>query len=182
LIEYINLVYTDLVTPSQEDVQSMVVSLFTVNAGLERARRQRQGAATLSLLQVIANGEGMRPSEIADLQLVHPSLITRRVRDLEDAGYVAVTTNPSDGRSFLVAITPAGSDELSRLTQFGLDRFGQFVADWEPGEVRMLTALLEKLHMCMGKVNEIEKPGVSRRPHHRRRDTTGPPTIRGEGA
>lgn|GEM_PF-950892 len=182
MLESIKFPYTHLVTPSQEDVQAMVVSLFKVNAKLERARRHRHGAATLSILQVIARGAGIRPSEIADLQLVHPSLITRRVRDLEDAGYVDVTTNPADGRSFLVAITPAGLEELSRLTQFGLDRFGQFVADWAPGEVRMLTALLEKLERCMGKANEIKKPGISRRSHQRRRDTTAPPTIRGDEA
>jgi hypothetical protein len=66
-------------------VQSMVVALFTLTAGLERARRQKKAAGALSLLQVITGRDGIRPSEIADLQLVHPSLVTRQVRELEDA-------------------------------------------------------------------------------------------------
>ncbi|MGC1184485.1 MAG: MarR family transcriptional regulator [Candidatus Dormiibacterota bacterium] len=151
--------------PSKADVQSMVAALFTVNAGLERARRQRKGASTLSLLQLIANGEPVRPSEIADLQVVHPSLITRRVRELEDAGYVGVSTNPKDARSLLVRITPAGIDELDRLTRVGLDRFGGFVAGWDPGEVRMLGSLLTRLHADMAAANERDKlAGGSHRP------------------
>jgi DNA-binding MarR family transcriptional regulator len=126
-------------------VQSMVAALFKMNAGIERARRQRKGAGTLSLLQVIAGREAIRPSEIADLQRVHPSLVTRQIRELADAGYVQVTADPADGRSYLVALAPAGTDELLRLTQVGLDRFALFVADWEPGDVQMLAVLLEKL-------------------------------------
>lgn len=126
-------------------MQSMVAALFKMNAGIERARRQRKGAGMLSLLQVIAGREAIRPSEIADLQRVHPSLVTRQIRELEDAGYVQVTADPADGRSYLVVLAPAGADELLRLTQVGLDRFALFVADWEPGDVRMLAVLLEKL-------------------------------------
>src|ERR1017187_9759380 len=113
--------------PARDEVQSMVVALFTLTAGLERARRQKKAAGALSLLQV-----------------VHPSLVTRQVRELEDAGYAQVTGDPADGRSWLVALTPAGQDEMRRLQQVGLDRFALFVADWEPGEVRALTALLDK--------------------------------------
>lgn len=156
--------------PSKADVQSMAAALFTVNAGLERARRQRKGASTLTLLQVIANGEPVRPSEIADLQVVHPSLITRRVRELEDAGYVEVSTNPKDARSFLVRITPAGIDELDRLTRVGLDRFGRFVASWEPGEVRMLGSLLTRLHADMVVLNQREKLAAGGHRHLRTRD------------
>ena len=109
-------------------MQSMVVALFTLAAGLERARRQKKAAGALSLLQVIAGRDGIRPSDIADLQLVHPSLITRQVRELEEAGYAQVTGDPADGRSWLVALTPAGQDEMRRLQQVGLDRFALFVA------------------------------------------------------
>ena len=131
--------------PSKADVNAMVAALFTLTAGMDRARRQRKAAGTLSLLQLIADRGAIRPSQIADLQEVHPSLVTRQVRDLEDAGHVQVAADPADGRSCLVTLTPAGGGELKRLTRAGLDRFGLFVADWQPGDVRMLTALLDKL-------------------------------------
>ena len=135
----------------------MVVALFALNAGIERARRERKGASALSLLQVIASGEATRPSEIAARQRVHQSLVTRQVREMEDAGYVSVTANPADGRSCLVELTPAGAAELGRLTKIGLERFGLFVKEWEPSDVRTLTALLEKLQRSMALVNAPER-------------------------
>jgi DNA-binding MarR family transcriptional regulator len=123
----------------------MVIALFTVNAGLDRARRRSNGASTLSVLQVLAGREGIRPSAIAEQLGVHPSLVTRQVQELEDAGYVDVTVDPVDARSLRVTLTRSGSREQQRLVQIGLDRFASFVADWEPDEVRTLTALLEKL-------------------------------------
>lgn len=57
----------------------MVSALFTLKAGLNRARRQRKDAGTLSLLKVIADHDGIRPSEITDLQQVHPLLVTRQI-------------------------------------------------------------------------------------------------------
>lgn len=131
--------------PDRNDVQSMVIALFTLIASMDRAARQSAGASTLSLLQAVASRDAIRPSEIAGLQHVHPSLVTRQVRDLEDKGYAQVTADPADGRSCLVTLTPAGADEMARLRQAGVDRFAAFVADWEPEEVRTLTVLLEKL-------------------------------------
>ena len=143
--------------PSKADVHAMVAALFTLTAGMERARRQRKAAGTLSLLQLVADRQPIRPSEIAEVQDVHPSLVTRQVRELEDAGHVQVAADPADGRSCLVTLTPAGAGELQRLTQVGLDRFALFVADWSPGDVRMLTTLLDKLRNSITAVAEQEQ-------------------------
>jgi len=157
---------------ARDDVQALVVTLFALVARLERARRQRKAAGALSLLQVIADRDGIRPSDIADLQLVHPSLVTRQVRELEDAGLARVTQDPQDGRSWLVRLTPAGQQEMGRLQQVGLDRFALFVAGWEPGEVQALTALLGKLTTSMDDVAEPAQRQTARpalRGHGRRR-------------
>src|ERR1017187_566419 len=83
--------------PSRDDVQARVVALFTTNARLDRAKRRGKGASTLSALQGLAGRNGVRPSEIAEVLQVHPSLITRQVQELEEAGYAEVTVNPADG-------------------------------------------------------------------------------------
>jgi len=64
-----------------------------------------------------------------------------------------------------VTLTPAGAGEPQRLTQAGLDRFALFVADWQPGDVRMLTALLDKLRNSIAAVaaREQEQRPVGRR-------------------
>jgi DNA-binding MarR family transcriptional regulator len=143
--------------PSKSDVNALVAALFTLTAGMERARRQRKAAGTLSLLQLLADRGAIRPSDIADAQDVHPSLVTRQVRELEDAGQVQVAADPADGRSCLVTLTPAGAGELNRLTQVGLDRFASFVADWQPEDVRTLTALLDKLRNSIAAVAAQEQ-------------------------
>ncbi len=141
----------------------MVTALFVTNAALDRARRQRRGASTLSLLQVVAADPGIRPSEIATARDVHPSQVTRQVRELEGIGLVQVRADSADRRSCQVTLTSSGVDELHRLTEVGLDRFASFVADWEPEEVRMLTSLLEKLERSKAEVATHRRPPAGRR-------------------
>jgi DNA-binding MarR family transcriptional regulator len=150
------------VNASRDEVRAMVTALFMTNAALDRARRQKKGASTLSLLQVIAVTQGIRPSEIATAQDVHPSQVTRQVRELERLGLVQITADAADGRSCRVTLTSAGSGELRALTEEGLDRFGLFVADWEAEEVRMLASLLQKLEASKAAVAARERPPSGR--------------------
>jgi DNA-binding MarR family transcriptional regulator len=156
--------------PSRTDVERMVAALFTMNAGLDRARRRSKGASTLSLLQLLAGDDGLRPSDLAEQLGVHPSLITRQIQELEDAGFVRVSANPDDARSLLVSLTPTGVAEQRRLREVGLDRFALFVADWTPEEVRTLAELLEKLERSKAAVATQERsPAARPRPHTTRR-------------
>src|ERR1700722_6137744 len=141
----------------------MVTALFVTNAALDRARRQRKGASTLSLLQLIASVPGIRPADIATAQGVHPSQITRQVRELDSQGLVHVTPDPPGKRSCHVTLPTAGSDELHSLTEEGLDRFASFVADWEPEEVQMLTSLLQKLEESKAAAAARQRPPPGRR-------------------
>jgi|SRR5580658_2308255 DNA-binding MarR family transcriptional regulator len=150
------------VKASRDDVRAMVTALFLTNAALDRARHQKKGAATLSLLQVVAATPGVRPSDIAGTLGVHPSQVTRQVRDLESLGHLQVTADSADRRSCRVMLTPAGSDELHALTEEGLDRFASFVADWEPEEVRTLTALLHKLEESKAAAAARQRPPPGR--------------------
>ena len=93
------------VKASRDDVRAMVTALFVTNAALDRARRQKKGAGTLSLLQVVAAAPGIRPLEIASAQDVHPSQVTRQVRELESLGLVQVTADMADKRSCRVTLT-----------------------------------------------------------------------------
>src|ERR1700728_5002665 len=104
------------VKASRDDVRAMVTALFVTNAGLDRARRQKKGASTLSLLQVIAATPGIRPSEIASAPDVHPSQVTRQVRELESLGLVQVTADTGEKRSSEETLTSAGFRELQSLT------------------------------------------------------------------
>jgi DNA-binding MarR family transcriptional regulator len=162
------------VKASRDDVRAMVTALFVTNAALDRARRQKKGASTLSLLQIVAASPEIRPSEIASAQDVHPSQVTRQVRELESLGLVQVTADTADRRSCRVTLTSAGSDELQALTEEGLDRFALFVADWEPEEVRMLTSLLQKLEESKAAAAARQRPPPGR---HWARPAIPPPGL-----
>jgi DNA-binding MarR family transcriptional regulator len=131
--------------PNSEDVRQMVQALFTLTGGLERARRRIPGASTLSVLQIIAAHDKIRPSELAAELGLHQSTITRQIQSLEDNGQVALIADTHDRRSCTITLTEAGWNEVRRLTQIGLERFATFVADWDAEEVRTLTRLLIKL-------------------------------------
>lgn len=160
--------------PTREDVQELVVALFTVAAGMERARRRIRTANALAVLQIVASGR-VRPSDIAIALGVHQSSITRQVRALEQAGQVRLAADPGDGRAYFVNLTDAGRDELGRLTELGLDRFAAFVADWDAEEVRTLARLLTRLEHSKAALTQPERPtgGPQRR---------GPTDHRGDAA
>jgi DNA-binding MarR family transcriptional regulator len=155
--------------PTRQDVEHLVAALFAVTSGLERARRQIPDAAALSVLQVLAWAERntpaqqIRPKDIASALGVHRSAVTHQLQALEEAGQVTLTVDPADRRSWFVALTDTGRQELERLTTIGLDRFASFVADWDAQEVRTLTRLLVKFDASKGEVGRRAPPSRARR-------------------
>jgi DNA-binding MarR family transcriptional regulator len=84
------------------------------------ARRLRQEAAadlsptqSAALATIDVHGP-LTPSELAARERVQRPTMTRLLGRLEEGGLVARTPDPQDGRSSLVAITPAGRELLDR--------------------------------------------------------------------
>jgi DNA-binding MarR family transcriptional regulator len=156
-------------TPTRQDVEQLVAALFAVTSGLDRARRQIPDAAALSVLQVLAWAERQEPAQqvhpkqIAAALGVHRSAVTHQLQALEEDGQVTLTVDPADRRSWFVALTDTGRQELDRLTTIGLDRFASFVADWDAQEVRTLTRLLAKFDAAKAEVGRRAPPSRARR-------------------
>jgi DNA-binding MarR family transcriptional regulator len=85
------------------------------------ARRLRQEAGgglspTLSAaLASIDNHGPLTPSELAARERIKRPTATRLIASLEQDGLVARTSDPSDGRSSLIATTPEGRDLMRTL-------------------------------------------------------------------
>ena len=84
------------------------------------ARRLRQEAGeelspsqTAALATIDRHGP-LTPSELAVRERIQRPTVTRIVALLEQRGLVQRTRDPQDGRSSLVALTPAGRDLLAR--------------------------------------------------------------------
>jgi DNA-binding MarR family transcriptional regulator len=156
-------------TPTRQDVEQLVAALFAVTSGLERARRQIPDAAALSVLQVLAWAarqeptQEIRPKDIAAALGVHRSAVTHQLQALEEDGQVTLSVDPADRRSWFVALTETGRQELDRLTTIGLNRFASFVADWDAQEVRTLTRLLAKFDASKAEVGRRAPPSRARR-------------------
>jgi DNA-binding MarR family transcriptional regulator len=85
------------------------------------ARRLRQEARTdlsptlSAALATIARYGPLTPSELAVRERVQRPTATRLLARLEAPGLVTRTADPDDGRSFLVAVTPAGEALLAQI-------------------------------------------------------------------
>jgi DNA-binding MarR family transcriptional regulator len=84
------------------------------------ARRLRQEAGeelspsqTAALATIDRHGP-LTPSELAARERIQRPTVTRVVARLEEAGLVQRTRDPQDGRSSLVALSPAGRELLAR--------------------------------------------------------------------
>jgi DNA-binding MarR family transcriptional regulator len=84
-----------------------------------RRLRQEAGAdlspTLLAALGTISRHGPLTPSELADRENIQRPTATRLLGRLEEPGYVARTPDPHDGRSALVAVTPAGQALLEDL-------------------------------------------------------------------
>jgi len=162
------------VTTSRWDaVAAMWLSLMRVSANVQRARRKRTGAAAMTLLQAVADAGPVRPSELAAHLGVTRASVTVQVRELGAAGSLELTPDPQDGRSVLIAVTPAGLDRLTALNERGVQRFTRFTAGWDVADIRELGRLLDKLEASIAEAVRDEPP-VTAAPWRRSRGAPDP--------
>ncbi|WP_194912513.1 MarR family winged helix-turn-helix transcriptional regulator [Catenulispora rubra] len=136
------------------------------------ARHVRRGTeqnpadeTTMRVLALAAQRDGARPSEVAVmLDVAHPS-VTRHVKRLEEAGYVRIEADPSDGRSYLIHPTATGSALLEDFRLRLVARFTPVLEGWDPAEVDSLTAALARLNDAMAAAvsRDAEQPVVKNR-------------------
>jgi DNA-binding MarR family transcriptional regulator len=93
-------------------------------AVVRTSRRLRQEAAgsgtdltptTVSALATVERHGPLTPSELAAIERIKRPTATRTLRVLEEAGLVDRARDPSDGRSSLLSVNPAGRERLRRL-------------------------------------------------------------------
>jgi DNA-binding MarR family transcriptional regulator len=118
------------------------------------ARRLRQEAdpgltpSQLAALASIERHGPLTPSRLAEIERIRRPTATRVLRSLADAGLVARTPDPADGRSALVAIEKRGADLLTHLRSRKNAYLSRRLAGLEPGDLEALdraAAILERL-------------------------------------
>lgn len=117
-----------------DDVARLRIALARVSRRLDRHSRGGSLSATqASVLASAAKHGPVRLSDLAEIEGINPTMLSRIVAKLEDAGLLRRAADPLDGRAALVETTEAGRalhrtlrDERTRLLT---DRLAAMPAD-----------------------------------------------------
>lgn len=94
------------------DVAALSQSIHRLSRRLRKRAQLPLTASQLSALTTVQNHGQLRLGELARLEQIGKSTMTRLVSKLEEEGYISRWVDPNDGRGFLVALTDHGSDVL----------------------------------------------------------------------
>lgn len=97
------------------------------------------------IFTTIARCERVTVSTLSERMLMDKGQVSRTVRELEELGLIERSADPSDGRSFLLQLTPLGTERLAaaRLPQEGM--LLRTLEDWSLTDIGNLTRLLHAL-------------------------------------
>jgi DNA-binding MarR family transcriptional regulator len=107
------------------------VRLERAMAGYALALRRAFGLTPLqlSVLRILAERPHLPLAALRKALVVHPATIGQAIDGLRRRKFVAVRTDPGDGRARIVALTPEGADLIARAPIAGLVRLRETNAD-----------------------------------------------------
>jgi DNA-binding MarR family transcriptional regulator len=121
---------------------------------LEGSRRLHQQLATAAGVSISQQGyrllgrvvEGTTsPGQLAVLLDLDPAVVTRLLRQLEDAGLIGRRRSQEDGRMTVVEPTPLGHETFDRMREVIWRHMRLALSGWPEEEVTILAALLDRL-------------------------------------
>jgi DNA-binding MarR family transcriptional regulator len=101
------------------DVTRLRVALARLSRRLRRHELAGLTPSQLAALSTVEQAGPMRLGDLAAVEGIAPSTLTRMVVVLEELGYVRRDADPRDARASTLAITPAGHETLERLRDEG---------------------------------------------------------------
>jgi DNA-binding MarR family transcriptional regulator len=96
-------------------------------------------------LGVVQRGGSIRPSRIAAMLGVDPSVVSRHLATLHRLGLVTRGTDPRDGRAELISATAAGRDRLLAARDAMCAALADRLAAWDPETIARTAAAVEEL-------------------------------------
>jgi DNA-binding MarR family transcriptional regulator len=140
---------TNEVYTIEDDVARLRIALARISRLLDRhARGGTLTRTQTSVLGTVIRLGPMRISELADVEGVNPTMLSRIVAKLEDAGLLHRRPDPGDGRAAIVEISEEGRAVGLRLrterTRLLTDRLATMPAD-RAGELLAALPALEAL-------------------------------------
>lgn len=121
----------------------------------------------------------LSPTDLYNALLISSGAMTNRLERLRAAGYIRRIPDASDGRSMLVALTPAGKRLIDRILRLHYENEDRLLASLSAGEREQLAGLLRRLliehedHAPPGVAHAIDD-GPTPRSSRRRRGGSAP--------
>lgn len=132
---------------------------FTSRSSLPRMRARVAAAAAAgvdpSAYPVLAWVEAwgpVRTTDLAEQVGLDVSTVSRKIADLEDAGFVARRADADDRRAHLLEITPRGRRALTRIRGVRRAHLDQALASWSPAEIQALADTLARFSSALADV------------------------------
>jgi DNA-binding MarR family transcriptional regulator len=107
---------------------------------LAGVRVDRAGATLL--FKLAAKGEPLRVTDLAELLGVDTPTVTRKVQQLERDGMVGRQSDPDDGRSSRIRLTPAGRRTIERVRRARRAWLDRLLQGWHDDDLSRLADLL----------------------------------------
>ncbi len=113
-----------------DEVNRLRVALGKISRSIDRGVSDEGMTRTkLSLLGTIARSTSIGMGELAGIEGLNPTMTSRMIGRLEDAGLVRRVQDANDRRAVLVEITPEGTKRWNRLRRRRTDLLGGWLAD-----------------------------------------------------
>lgn len=95
-------------------------------------------------LSPLRSKKPLRPTEIASQLALDNSTISRQLQKLEAQGLVERTTDPTDARAHLIALTSDGEQILELVASARREMIAGVISHWEPEDVSSLLRYLAR--------------------------------------
>jgi len=135
---------TTLETPPQQVLRSLMAVQGWFRETIRQVAPQHSGPALGLLVQLDRCGP-LRARELAEFSRVDPSVISRQVAHLADAGLVDREADPHDRRAQLLTLSAAGAAVLAETREAMLAVVEARLTDWDPDELRAFAEQLVRL-------------------------------------
>lgn len=152
---------TVAVTFDDEHVARLRIALARIARVLDRQTRGDALTRTqASVLATVVRLGPLRLTELADIEGVNPTMLSRIVGKLEDDGVLGRHPDPSDGRAARVEATTSGTELHVRLRDERTRLLAERLAAMSEGHAAELLAALPALEALAD--HPVARPG----PHH----------------
>jgi len=127
------------------DVTRLRVALARLSRRLRRHELAGLTPTQLAALATVEHSGPIRLGDLAAIEGIAPSTLTRLISALEDSGYVQRCADPTDARASTLAVTPRGHEILEQIRTETTLVLARSLGELSPAQRSTLAAALPVL-------------------------------------